>query len=232
MNPNAQPADLAIPQKYLPDGVGREQQQELLDILWMKLLFGGDPDFDHLVDYICDYPFFSEDGTGRELPAISQADAEELAEFLINTRIAQQATFAGGGEGGEVSAPGVPCFRNPLSSAFEEIRRHGIVAAENFTCCNTCGHEEIYTQVPREGDWRAYVFFHQQDVENIFEYGEGGLSFGALQDISDKELTELISEVVLPILHKHNIHAEWNNSLDSRIQLRDITLYYPLKWKS
>ncbi|WJZ01833.1 DUF6891 domain-containing protein [Corynebacterium freiburgense] len=217
MNYNAQPTGLAIPAQYLPEGVGKEQQQELLDILWTKILAGGEPYFEEFVDYISEFPFFSEDAERRELPPISTHDAEAITEYLFNARLAQQQTFN--------DAP-----ENAITRAFAELSQHNILAKENFTCCNSTGHDEILSEVPQYGNWKAYIFFHQQDTESMFEYGDGGLSYGPIGDTTEAELLEIIASTVIPILNNHGITTQWDGTSTSRINLHNVNLYYPLQW--
>ncbi|MGC3955503.1 MAG: hypothetical protein QM804_14850 [Propionicimonas sp.] len=61
-----------------------------------------------------------------------------------------------------------------LRSAFEALQADGVVARMNFTCCNTCGTDEIDAErTPLEGaegyPFREseYTFFHQQDADGL-----------------------------------------------------------------
>lgn len=63
-----------------------------------------------------------------------------------------------------------------LRLAFEELQADGVVARMNFTCCNTCGTNEIddeRTPVDVGEGYRfresAYTFFHQQDADRLAE---------------------------------------------------------------
>ncbi|MDO5077175.1 hypothetical protein [Corynebacterium sp.] len=216
MNYNAQPEGLHVLPECLPHGVDDDQAQEFLDLLWAMLLQGGDPEFDEMVDYICEYPFFSESDPSQELEPLGVEEAERLAEYLIEQRIAQQRTF------GEVPPM-------PITQAFAELEELGVIAKENFACCQTCGHDEILLQVRDPQQWKGYVFFHQQDAEDIFETGEGALAFGHAPGGTDLDIAELINGTILPVLHKHHITATWNGSPRTRILLSGVQLYYPLE---
>ncbi len=61
-----------------------------------------------------------------------------------------------------------------LEAAFAELNNHGVAARMNFTCCNTCGTDEIDNErTPTEiaegypHHESAYTFFHQQDGERL-----------------------------------------------------------------
>jgi hypothetical protein len=61
-----------------------------------------------------------------------------------------------------------------LEAAFADLNNRGVAARMNFTCCNTCGTDEIDNErTPievAEGypfQESAYTFFHQQDAERL-----------------------------------------------------------------
>lgn len=67
-----------------------------------------------------------------------------------------------------------PGDHDRLAAAFTDLAHQGVVARMNFTCCQTCGTDEIddeRTPDPAGGryPWRewAYTFFHQQDAERL-----------------------------------------------------------------
>ncbi|MCI9889610.1 hypothetical protein JT358_14260 [Micrococcales bacterium 31B] len=64
-----------------------------------------------------------------------------------------------------------------VARAFATLNSQGIVARENFSCCNTCGTSEIDAERSRQAG-RAdgygyresqYVFFHQQDAQRLVD---------------------------------------------------------------
>lgn len=81
-------------------------------------------------------------------------------------RLAEEATWGGPGDYAKVA------------SAFASLSGQGIVGRMNFTCCQTCGTDEIDDErTPRDGaeegeyawnEW-GYTFFHQQDAERLSE---------------------------------------------------------------
>lgn len=60
-----------------------------------------------------------------------------------------------------------------LDRAFAELERAGVVARQNFTCCQTCGHAEIGDEGDKlkapGGRIRGYTFYHSQDTESAVE---------------------------------------------------------------
>src|SRR5579883_3124579 len=57
-----------------------------------------------------------------------------------------------------------------LDAAFDELEQQGIVSRQNFTCCQTCGHAEIWDEVElarQDAEVKGYVFYHMQDTERV-----------------------------------------------------------------
>ncbi len=100
-----------------------------------------------------------------------------------------------------------------LTNAFNELTQNGIVAKENFTCCQSCGSYEIWEHAV-EGDV-GYVFYHQQDTERAVE-GEGVyLSYGHI-GMAKKPLSE-ITEQIVKTIEKHGLKVDWNGSSNTRM---------------
>lgn len=81
-----------------------------------------------------------------------------------------------------------------LAAAFGTLAGWGVVARMNFTCCQTCGLDEIddeRTQVSSGGyggfrEW-GFTYFHQQDAERLAEGGDLFLSFGTFGPLEDSD---------------------------------------------
>ena len=70
-----------------------------------------------------------------------------------------------------------------LDTAFDRLEQQGIVARQNFTCCQNCGHTEIDDEITKALNVRevkGYVFYHMQDTENAAEDGLLYLAYGSL----------------------------------------------------
>lgn len=100
-----------------------------------------------------------------------------------------------------------------LTNAFEELSENGIVAQENFTCCQTCGSYEIAEHAV-EGDY-GYVFYHQQDTERAVEGDGVYLSYGNIGS-DEKPLTDITDQIVNTI-EKHGLRVNWNRSMNTRM---------------
>lgn len=100
-----------------------------------------------------------------------------------------------------------------LSEAFSELSNHGIVAKENFTCCQSCGSYEIF-EYAQQGDY-GYVFYHEQDTERAVE-GQGiYLAYGHI-GVAKKSLSE-ITEQIVQTIEKHGLKVDWNGSSKTRM---------------
>jgi hypothetical protein len=95
------------------------------------------------------------------------AAAREVVDEVWRDRLVEESTWADTGDFGR------------LERAYAALSHQGLVCRMDFTCCNTCGTDEIDDErTPRaapEGEYPyeewAYTFFHQQDSELLTEPG-------------------------------------------------------------
>lgn len=114
-----------------------------------------------------------------------------------------------------------------LQAAFATLEAdRGIVARENFTCCNTCGHGEIgdeIAQVEQAGlPVRGYAFFHAQDTEAAVEGHGLFLSFGAVDGTPEGDA--MVARDVVATLEGSGLAPEWDGDIGRRV-------FLPLDWK-
>lgn len=106
-----------------------------------------------------------------------------------------------------------------LDAAFSALEADGIVARQNFTCCQSCGHAEIAEQIDcaeRSGQvTRGYTFFHQQDTESAVEYGSLYLAYGATSPGGPGAMS--IAQDVVAALRKQGLTVTWGGSTSQRI---------------
>ena len=105
-----------------------------------------------------------------------------------------------------------------LEEAFAELDRHGIVARQNFACCQSCGHAEIWEAIDDTMQYRpvlGYVFFHQQDTDNAVQGGYLYLAYGAVDGSSSKSLR--VGHEVVAALQRAGLPVEWSGDLNKRI---------------
>ena len=110
-----------------------------------------------------------------------------------------------------------------LDRAFDDLENQGIVARQNFTCCQTCGHAEIWEeieQVKQDFEVKGYAFYHMQDTDRVLEEGRLYLAYGAVDNLD--ESTIQIAFTIAKTMKKHGFMVEWNGSLDKRICLENL----------
>jgi hypothetical protein len=113
-----------------------------------------------------------------------------------------------------------------LDQAFADLDRSGIVARQNFTCCQNCGHAEIGDEIAaaEESGIRpiGYTFFHWQTTDRVAEDGNLYLYYGAVA--GDGAASVRVGRAIVETLERHCLAVEWNGSLDKAIHVR-------LKWQ-
>ena len=105
-----------------------------------------------------------------------------------------------------------------LERAFAALEAAGIVARENFTCCQNCGHTEIEDEIEATRSAgravRGYTFFHQQDTERAAD-GDGVLlAYGVAG--KDVEAVEIGREVA-GALRAAGLSVSWSGEVSRRI---------------
>lgn len=109
-----------------------------------------------------------------------------------------------------------------LEEAFMELWERGIIAAANFACCQTCGHNEMQAWLEQDDclDKRGYVFYHQLDARSMIRNDYLYLAYGSRsQHPAD---TESIAKEVVSILKKHGLDAGWSGNIRTRIHILNI----------
>jgi len=111
-----------------------------------------------------------------------------------------------------------------LDAAFAALEACGVVARQNFTCCQTCGHAEIWDEIEGAGPPPAhgYTFYHSQDTDSAVDGHGLCLAYGAT-DRGDEAATRVGHEIV-QALRTEGLDPKWDGSVKTRIQL-------PLVWR-
>jgi len=103
-----------------------------------------------------------------------------------------------------------------LDQAFAELEAEGIVARQNFSCCQNCGHSEIGGVIAQaEGPVDGYTFYHCQDTEGAVEGGFLYLAYGATRD--GDEAVVAVGRRIVAALERAGLTVEWNGSRSQRI---------------
>lgn len=100
-----------------------------------------------------------------------------------------------------------------LGDAFFELECAGLVAKENFSCCTGCGTSEISGYA--EAETRGYVFYHVQDAESGWSYGNLCLVFG--DHMRTDAGTIAIGHEIVAAVARAGLPVAWNGTAQQRI---------------
>ncbi|GAB2625659.1 hypothetical protein Aab01nite_15960 [Paractinoplanes abujensis] len=106
-----------------------------------------------------------------------------------------------------------------LTDAFRALDAAGIVAREDFACCQNCGTSEIGDEVLDKAAARGYVFYHMQDAERAADGGGVWLAYGHF----GSGATVALGEEIAAALRAEGLTVEWDGSTGQRIHV-------PLRW--
>ncbi|HEY6227497.1 MAG TPA: hypothetical protein VI282_10285 [Verrucomicrobiae bacterium] len=136
--------------------------------------------------------------------------AEQFTREELKIHEAQQATWT----------EETDCDR--LDKAFAELEESGIVARQNFTCCQTCGNAEIDDELNAAKEKgrtpHGYTFYHMQDTENAVN--GSGLYLAYTGRTGGAE----VAKEIIAALERHGLKPEWDGSVETRI-------FLPMDWK-
>lgn len=151
------------------------------------------------------------------------ATLNPAALHIAARAIADQALTAHRGQESEWSMV-TDCDR--LDAAFAELETIGIVARQHFSCCGTCGAQEIHEEMDQAEKAglavRGFTFFHVQDTEHAVAGESLYLSYGAVT--RDQVESVAIGHEVVGALQRHGLSPGWNGKIAHRIAL-------PLVWQ-
>ncbi|AVT39322.1 hypothetical protein [Plantactinospora sp. BB1] len=107
-----------------------------------------------------------------------------------------------------------------LTLAFRALDAAGIVARENFTCCQNCGLAEMGAEVADGETPRGYAFYHQQDAERGADGEAVYVAYGLFEQPPSAE----IGAEVATALRDHDLPVDWAGDTGARIRV-------PLTWQ-
>jgi hypothetical protein len=181
--------------------------KEMRDSIRREVAAGFD-DPDDIIEGVVER--FSDQADEEEL----RPQAERLIRQAVRAHLRAQATWP----------KTTDCDR--LDAAFADLEASGVVARQNFTCCQNCGHGEIGGEIAEVRDAgrevHGYTFYHMQDTEAAVDGRGLYLAYGAL-DAGDKALVAVGQEIV-KALRRHKLKPRWNGRGSERI-------FVPLAWK-
>jgi len=110
-----------------------------------------------------------------------------------------------------------------INEAFNSLNRQGIVARQNFSCCNNCGFTEIWDEVEKEETTQTvegYVFYHFQCVEQVIESGQLLMAYGTVED--DVEALQRVADKIVEELRRVGLNASWGGTEGHPIKVEGI----------
>lgn len=225
---NALPDILELPES-LVNQVGEDCVNDAREYVWVQIVRGED-DVEELVnDFIDVYDLES-----------SAATSAVVAEFISRAMMIRRQQIAALKKAGFSG-------KSNLTLAFEKLQQQGVLALEDFSCCNNCGHDEATELMNEDSNrWQAYVFFHEQDTERLIETGETCLRFycnhrricsaeewqtldrAQKEALLDKRLQELFVMVLVPTFAEYGMPVEWNGDVQSCMMLKNAFFFRDL----
>jgi len=109
-----------------------------------------------------------------------------------------------------------------LDAAFAELDGLGILARQHYSCCGTCGSNDIRIEMGRATAARGFTFFHIQDTEHAVGGEFLYLSYGSAT--ADRSDAVAIGREVVDTLSRHGLRPSWDGRHVNRIGL-------PLTWQ-
>jgi hypothetical protein len=111
-----------------------------------------------------------------------------------------------------------------LNEAFRALRKHGLIARQNFMCCSSCACSQIANDAEKLVDKgqkiAGGVFYHKQDGDNLRDGREFYVRFGQIDTqkhgvlgISDEQ----IGRLVIQEFEKARIRAQWDGNIRTAI---------------
>ena len=100
-----------------------------------------------------------------------------------------------------------------LDEAFANLNEQGIVARQDFSCCNSCGFTEIWDEVEKEEKRHpvdGYVFYHLQCTERAIQSGQLLLAYGCVEE--DMAAFLRVANKIVAELRRVGLDAKWQGA--------------------
>jgi hypothetical protein len=100
-----------------------------------------------------------------------------------------------------------------LDEAFSNLNAHGIVARQDFSCCNNCGFTEIWDEVEKAEKQQpviGYVFYHLQSTERAIKTGQLLMAYGCIEE--NAEAFQRVGDAVVAELRRVGLNASWGGT--------------------
>ncbi|MFD7730093.1 DUF6891 domain-containing protein [Kitasatospora phosalacinea] len=133
---------------------------------------------------------------------VGEEQAKQLVDRMWLERVAEQRTWTGETD------------PERLARAFAALEATGITARENFTCCRSCGNDEIGAERP---DARGFVYFHSRCTDGAAAGGDLWLLYGGFD--GSPETTAAVGREVVAALAGAGLTAAWNGEPDDAVRV-------------
>ena len=106
--------------------------------------------------------------------------------------------------------------KDKINELFKLLRKNGIVARQNFMCCQGCAGAAL---TDKYGDNKKVVYYTSQDNATLKKYGELYLAYGLTNctiDGAEQELGNLIVNLAKDL----SLNVDWSGDINERILIK------------
>jgi len=111
--------------------------------------------------------------------------------------------------------------KTKLTKAFKLLRKKGLIAKQNFSCCASCGTYELNEignekGIENNGVYPAgFVFYHKQDYEDLTRSGYVHIRYAGFYNKKDKLRKGSLSDVkigktIVEVMNEIGLRTEWD----------------------
>ena len=110
--------------------------------------------------------------------------------------------------------------KQKLKDAFALLRKEGLIAKQNFSCCGSCASYEIGEQARKRakkfGKYpKGCVFYNRQSTQGMYETGTVYLSYSGFETRNGKLRKECLSdteigELIVDKMSEVGLATDWN----------------------
>lgn len=112
-------------------------------------------------------------------------------------------------------------FNSIFTGVFRKLNESGIVARERFWCCGSCASaampDEVALEQAKGIQVRGFVFYHEQDADNLDEDGGCYLGFWSAGDDDSGEAAVQVGKEIVQALRADGFRVDWDGSYANRI---------------
>lgn len=103
-------------------------------------------------------------------------------------------------------------LRPKVNQVFDKLKKQGIRAEDNFSCCMSDALVEIGDE-----NYKGYAFYHEQDTERGRKTGSLHIAFGTMKGDASQAEQKVIGKKVKQALEDDDLAVEWNGDVQTRL---------------